>query len=257
MACMVALRGLILVCLLQLSVQVDVNPAVLAKIIQYFDKNVQPKSGAQYAIAISLSKEQCTDETFSIKTVFSKEEAKIVKDTINCDSQICELFTDSINVIAARPDLKNPNDHSEYRLLYNKNNGFPDSPMDKLLRNANENSCVVFYTFNSPCVERCIDGNKNILEGLSNWKNKQKEGVNVFVFRNIWHIDLKEDLTQKFQKIDNIVPLYRCHGAEQFNCIKCGDDNHQIQRDCVTKKKSNCLSVCVIQHLLNYISGMF
>lgn len=37
MASMVALRGLILICLLQLSVQVDVNKVALAKMLKYFD----------------------------------------------------------------------------------------------------------------------------------------------------------------------------------------------------------------------------
>ncbi|KAG1948265.1 hypothetical protein F2P79_012078 [Pimephales promelas] len=87
MAPVVPLRGLIFLGLLHLCVQGiqgDVNTAVLAKMTQYFYDNVQPKTkmgiDAQYAIAISVSKDQCTDEEqFDIQTVFSKQDAKHVK----------------------------------------------------------------------------------------------------------------------------------------------------------------------------------
>lgn len=216
MASMLALRGLILICLLQLSVQVDVNKVALAKMLKYFDDNVQPKPGAQYAIAIRLSKNQCTDEKFSITSVFSLKDAKIVKETIK-NGQTCDVCTSPKNVIAARPQTEDPNDHSEYRLLY----PVGKSPMDNLLKNVDKNSCVVFYTYNSPCVKECISGEKNILEGLSNWKNKLKDGINVFAFQSIWGKDVTKDLPSEFQKIDKIVSLYQCPEAEQINCFKC------------------------------------
>ncbi|XP_073719065.1 uncharacterized protein [Misgurnus anguillicaudatus] len=222
-----ASMGLIFLCLLHLPVQMDVSTTVLAKMIQYFDDNVQPKPGAQYAIAIRLSKEQCTDETFSIETVFSRADVEKVNKTLT-DGQTCELCTDSKNVIAANPQYKNPKNHSEYRLLY----PVGKSPMDNLLKNVDKNSCVVFYTYNSPCVKECISGEKNILEGLSNWKNKQQGGVNFFVFQNIWKKDKsKKNLSKEFQKIEEKVPLYRCFG-EQINCLKYGDNNNnQILSD--------------------------
>nr|XP_055053427.1 uncharacterized protein LOC129438633 [Misgurnus anguillicaudatus] len=187
---------------------------VLAKLIQYFDENVQPKTklDVQYSIAILLSKEQCTDENFSIETVLSRANAEKVKKTIT-DGQI---FTELPNVIAARPDPQNSKNHSEYRLLYNNNNSFPDSPMDKLLKNAKENSCVIFYTYNSPCVKKCINGKKNILEGLSNWKNKHECGINVFVYRKVWHKDINKNFSKEFKKIDEKVPLYFCHDNKIF-----------------------------------------
>ncbi|XP_065138289.1 uncharacterized protein [Paramisgurnus dabryanus] len=219
MASKVAPTGLIFLCLLQLRVQANVNTAVLNKMIQYFDNNVQPKtmSDIQYAIAISVPEQQCTDETSSIETVFSKGDAEKVK-TILTNGQTCELCTNSENapIIAARP--KSDKIHAEYVLLYPVGN----SLMDKLLEKAKENNCVVFYTYNSPCVTKCISGEKNIIEGLSNWKNKRSQGINVFVFRTVWHKDAwRKDLSEEFKKIDAIVPLYQCYGAERINCFKC------------------------------------
>nr|XP_055053836.1 uncharacterized protein LOC129438964 [Misgurnus anguillicaudatus] len=219
-ASVVALRGLILICLLQLSVQEDVNKVALAKMIKYFDDNVQPKPGAQYAIAIRLTKKQCTDEKFSVMSVFSRPDAKIVKDKIS-KGQICELCTKLKNVIAARPKSEDPNDHPEYRLLFSEGKSVGNSPMDKLLEKVDKNTCVVFYTYNSPRVNESMSVKKNILRGLSNWKNKQKEGIKVFVFQNMWEKDVTENLTNEIQKIDVIVPLYQCPRAEEMNCFKC------------------------------------
>ncbi|XDV32772.1 hypothetical protein PO909_003495, partial [Leuciscus waleckii] len=59
-----SLKCVVVLCLLHLcvqSIQGDVNPAVLAKMIQYFDDNVQPKTkpDVQYAIAIFVPQSQC------------------------------------------------------------------------------------------------------------------------------------------------------------------------------------------------------
>lgn len=179
----------------------------------------------QYAMAINVPKEQCTDETSNIETVFSSAEADTVKSII-INKTLCELCTNSQNVIATRPLSRQI--HAEHILLYPTNN----SPMDKLLRNANANSCVVFYTSYSPCVNRCINGENNILEGLSNWKNKHG-GINVIVFTNIWTKGKgQKNLAVEFQKIDEIVPLYRCYG-DGHNCTKCGDNNNKIQPACL------------------------
>ncbi|XP_065138282.1 uncharacterized protein [Paramisgurnus dabryanus] len=238
MAPMVAPRGLIFLCLLQLSVQANVNTAVLTKMIQYFNNNVQPKTkpDIQYAIAISVPEKQCTDETSSIETVFSREDAEKVQ-TILTNGQTCELCTNSQNVIAARP--KSDKIHAEYVLLYPPGN----SPMDKLLEKAKDNDCVVFYTYNSPCVTKCIDGERSILEGLSNWKNKRNQGLNVFVFHIVWHKDVwRSDLSEEFKKIDEKVPLYQCYGAERMNCFKCR----------VQQTTSYCLDVQDKKQSLNY-----
>ncbi len=186
---------------------------------------VQPKTKnqreAQYAIAISFPRDQCTDEHADIQKVFSNNDARHVKDELS-EGQKCLLCTDSHNVIAARPNLTTK-EHSEHVLLY----PLGGSPMDTLLEQADQNSCVAFYSYNSPCVKTCIRGEDNILNGLSNWINTRKEGMNALVFEEIWQEDRKKDLRAEFLKIDEVVPLYRCKRTRDgMECRKCVENNN-------------------------------
>uniref|UniRef100_A0A672KM62 Si:dkey-96g2.1 n=1 Tax=Sinocyclocheilus grahami TaxID=75366 RepID=A0A672KM62_SINGR len=221
-----SLRGLIILYLLHLcvqSIQGDVNPAALAKMIQYFDDNVQPTShpDVQYVMVIIVPKAQCTEEQSDIQTVFSREDAENVRNFLN-KGEKCVLCTSSKNVIAARP-TKKPKEHAEHVLLYPLSN----SPMDKLLAETNENSCVVFYSHNSPCVTRCIEGQEKILDGLSNWKNIRKEAMNIFVFNKIWQKDAwRKDMAKDLLTIHEQVPLYRCTRTNVMECQKCVERNN-------------------------------
>lgn len=111
--------------------------------------------------------------------------------------QKCLLCTDSCNVIAAGPNLTTKK-HSEHVLLY----PLGGSPMDKLLEQADQNSCVAFYSYNSPCVKTCIQGKDNILNGLSNWINTRKVGMNALVFEEIWQKDRNKYLPAEFLNIN-------------------------------------------------------
>ncbi|KAK7171474.1 hypothetical protein R3I93_003926 [Phoxinus phoxinus] len=249
MAPMVRLRGLIFLCLLHLCVQGiqgDVNTAVLAKITQYFYDNVQPKTkrepitDAQYAIAIRVPLGQCTPKSFDIQTVFSKSDAANVQDKLN-KAEKCLLnegdeCTSLGNVIATRPDMKTK-EHSEHILLYPPT-GETESPMDRLLAKAGQDTCVVFYSYNSPCVKTCIKGENNILEGLSNWINKNKFGDNAFVFQEIWPKENRKILKEEFPKINEKVPLYRCKRTNNvMECQKCVDNNNNVDDFCLPAKK--------------------
>ncbi len=109
--------------------------------------SVQPKTktgtDAQYAIAIIVPQAHCTEEGSDIQNVFSREDAEHVRNLLT-NRVKCVLCTPSQNVIAARPTQK-PKEHAEHVLLYPLGN----SPMDKLLAQADQNSCVVFYSYNS------------------------------------------------------------------------------------------------------------
>ncbi|NP_001373174.1 uncharacterized protein LOC795315 isoform 1 precursor [Danio rerio] len=234
-----SLKGLFIIFLLHLCVQHargDVNPAALAKMIQYFDENVQPKTkpDVQYAIAIVVPQALCTDEQSDIQTVFSTEEAAHVKDLLT-NGQTCVLCTNSQNVIAARPTQK-PKEHAEHILLYPLSN----SPMDKLLAKADPNSCVVFYSYNSPCVTKCIQSTDNILAGLANWKNIRKDAMNVFVFGKIWQKDAwRKDMAKDLLMIYDQVPLYRCDSSNGMQCKNCVEKNTKIVDSfCLPKRKS-------------------
>uniref|UniRef100_A0A8C1HQU3 Uncharacterized protein n=1 Tax=Cyprinus carpio carpio TaxID=630221 RepID=A0A8C1HQU3_CYPCA len=212
-----SLRGPIILCLLHLcvqSIQGEVNPAALVKGTCHPD--------VQYVMAITVPKAQCTEEQSDIQTVFSKKDAENVRNLLNKGDK-CVLCTSSKNIIAARPTQK-PKEHAEHVLLYPLSN----SPMDKLLAETDEKSCVVFYSHNSPCVTRCIEGQENILEGLSNWKNIRKEAMNVFVFNKIWQKDAwRKDMAKDLLKIHEQVPLYRCTRTNVMECQNCVERNNE------------------------------
>ncbi|XP_067221095.1 uncharacterized protein [Chanodichthys erythropterus] len=202
--------------------------------IHYFYDNVQPKTqsqtDAQYAIAIGVPPDQCTKEGSDIQTVFPQKDAKLVKEKLS-KGEKCFLCTSS-NVIATRPDPKTK-EHSEHILLYPP----LKSPMDELLKKTDKDSCVVFSSYNSPCVKTCIQSDDNILAGLSNWINQRKEEINAFVFQEIWQKDKKKDLQEEFLKINAVVPLYRCKKTSNgMACRKCVE-NTIMDPFCLPEKK--------------------
>lgn len=195
------------------------------------------QTNAQYAIVISVPLDQCINEQSDIQTVFSIEDAELVKEKLN-KGEKCFIFTSS-NVIATRPDLKTKK-HSENILLYPLGN----SPMDKLLAKADQNTCVIFYSYYSPCVKTCIEGKDNILDGLSNWINKRKEGMNIFVFEKIWQKDSNKNLKEQFLKINKIVDLYRCKTiGDVMKCVKCVE-NGIVDRFCLSDKDDDQTVEC-------------
>lgn len=200
--------------------------------------SVQPKTGkgddAQYALSIYVPPAHCTDKHANIENEFDKDDAAQVKMLLKNGAK-CELCTKPKNVIASRPvkiDEKTT-EHSEHVLLYPLGN----SLMDKLLAKARDQSCVVFYSYNSPCVKTCLQSDDNIMEGLRNWINKRKGQMNAFVFQEIWQKDKDKDLQTEFQNIDKIVPLYRCMRiSNAMECRKCVKNN-VVDAFCLPKKK--------------------
>uniref|UniRef100_A0A671PC72 Uncharacterized protein n=1 Tax=Sinocyclocheilus anshuiensis TaxID=1608454 RepID=A0A671PC72_9TELE len=208
---------------------VDLN--VLAKMIQYFDAMLQPggNNHNQYSVLIRVPSQQCTTQ-FNLDSVFNTEEVKNGLNHFKNNDQrrIYEFTGDSVSLTATKPTKETPGSkkfkyHSEYVLI---SSVAPNqSPLEKILTNTNNNQCVVLYTYNSPCIKKCItDANKNILKGLLDWKVKQTTGIKAFVFQEIWQGDLSANLEEQFAKIDNLVPLYRCvKNDNQMQCYKCGD----------------------------------
>jgi len=121
--------------------------------------------------------------------------------------------------------------HSESLLL----NPVDNSPMSKLL-NKRKDGCSVFYTFESPCVQTCLDaeGPHNIINALEKWK--KHDGIKAFVFKNFWKFDTKKkdtkDLQTEFKQIAAHVPLFRC--VSENECYACnGEGNTPIDADCL------------------------
>ncbi|XP_021322222.1 uncharacterized protein [Danio rerio] len=212
---------------------VDIN--TLARIINFFEQNykrVDPDGHVrQYATAINVPVEQCQpDFDLDQNNFLTQETPAIVKNNITDETnalyQGAELIAAGTRKVVITKN-KQYNRHSESLLL----NPVGNSPMTKLL-NKRKDGCSVFYTFESPCVDTCLnpDSKHNILGGLMKWK--EHGGIKAFVFKNFWKFDTGKDLQSEFRKIAAIVPLYRCESANE--CIACkGEGDTAIDSRCL------------------------
>ncbi|KAL1261179.1 hypothetical protein QQF64_009006 [Cirrhinus molitorella] len=192
--------------------KVDIN--TLARIINFIEQNYKrvnevDKHPRQYATAINVPNNQCRPNFIPDQNNFlTQENAANVKNAITDETnalyQGAELIAAGTRKVVISKK-KQYNMHSESLLL----NPADNSPMTKLL-NKRKDGCSVFYSFESPCVDTCLDatGKHSILKALENWK--EHDGIKAFVFKNFWKFDTKKDLQTKFKQIVAHVPLYRC-----------------------------------------------
>lgn len=187
--------------------------------------------GSQYAIAINVPKEQCAD--YVNNNFLLKYPANNVKNGMSSEDK---LYT-AEELIAALPKRKGKfNIHSESILLRikDKNN---EVPMGRLL-NKYSDGCVVFYTFNSPCVQTCTapEGEHSILPALEQLFQNYR-GPRAFVFTDIFpHDKNKSQLKEQLQLVNGKIDLYRCIKNEQneiSECFKCVDNNGNISDSCL------------------------
>uniref|UniRef100_A0A671M3V2 Uncharacterized protein n=1 Tax=Sinocyclocheilus anshuiensis TaxID=1608454 RepID=A0A671M3V2_9TELE len=202
----------------------QMNPAALAKMIQYFDENKMHVNlhAVSHDICVqtnNLKLRMCSaGKRQNMSKILSLKEKRV-------------LCSASSNVIATRPTVVT-GENSEHILLFPPGN----SPMDTLLNNTDRNNCVVFYSSNSPCVETCIKSTDNIFPGLANWTNVRKEGMNVFVFGKLRKYVGKET-GNDFLIINMLMPLYRCTSTNVVECQNCLKDD-AVNPFCLPGKKS-------------------
>ncbi|KAG1948263.1 uncharacterized protein LOC120483592 [Pimephales promelas] len=210
---------------------VDIN--TLARIINFFEqkyKRVDIDGHArQYATAINVPKDQC-QQNFNLNTFLTQENAANVKNAITDETNA--LYQGSELIAAGTRKVviskkKQYNMHSESLLL----NPVDNSPMSKLL-NKRKDGCSVFYTFESPCVDTCLNpsSSHNIINALEKWK--EHDGIKAFVFKGFWKFDIEKDLQTAFKKIAAHVPLFRC--VSENECYACkGEGNTPIDARCL------------------------
>uniref|UniRef100_A0A8C1XHT0 Uncharacterized protein n=1 Tax=Cyprinus carpio TaxID=7962 RepID=A0A8C1XHT0_CYPCA len=209
----------------------NVDISTLARIINFFENNYKRVNTdghpRQYAVAINVPKDQCQQNFNPAPDNFlTQEDAMNVKNAITDETNA--LYQGAELIAAGTRKKKKYNMHSESLLL----NPADNSPMTNLL-NKRKDSCSVFYTFESPCVNTCLDenGSHSILKALENWK--EHSGIKAFVFKNFWKFDTeKENLQTKFKQIVAHVPLYRC--VSETQCYACkGEGNTAINAQCL------------------------
>ncbi|XP_026137238.1 uncharacterized protein LOC113114565 [Carassius auratus] len=228
----VLLSGLLLLFLLpNWTESVDtVDISILARIINFFELNYKRVDAnghpRQYAVAINVPKRQC-QQNFDPDHFLTRENAENVRNAITDETN---GVYQGVELIAAGTRFRNRyNLHSESLLLNPPGN----SSMSNLL-NRIPDSCSIFYTFDSPCVDSCLNATRghNILRALESWKNHS--GIKAFVFKNIWKFDSDKDLETKFKQIVVNIPLYRCVSENQ--CYACnGEGNTTMDARCLTE----------------------
>ncbi|XP_072546591.1 uncharacterized protein [Salminus brasiliensis] len=233
-----SLGAFVLLCLLAIgcrSSKADsVDIQTLARIIQFFDNNykkVENNAVRQYAVAINVPIKQCQKNFAPDQSNFlTNEVATNVKNKIY-DEKVALYEGQELIAAGTLNRGKKYKRHSESILMNAPPPPPPNmpSPMENLL-NKQKDECVVFYTYNSPCVNTCIDvkGEYSILKMLDSWS--KRGGLKAFVFRDIWKFDTEKDLKEKFKAITQYVPLYRCVSPQ--TCYEClqGDN---INQNCV------------------------
>ncbi|KAG9268148.1 hypothetical protein AMEX_G17090 [Astyanax mexicanus] len=226
-----SLRVFVLVCLLAVgfrSLEADnVNTETLARIIQFFDDNYKKveKNVRQYAVAINVPEDQCKINFVPDKNNFLTKEESSTNVINKIYDENVALYEGQELIAAGTLKKQKHTRHSESILM----NPPESSPMTNLL-NKKKDGCVVFYTYNSPCVQTCIDinGNYSILKMLERWS--KQGGLKAFVFKDIWKFDQKKDLKENFKAITKYVPLYRCVSSE--TCYECVEGDN-INLNCV------------------------
>lgn len=150
----------------------------------------------QYAVAFRVEKQKCQDSSYGGQELITRQ----VKEKL----QRNEVYV-SGDLIAARAEI-NDQDHSEYRLRnYLKN-----------ILNV-KNQCVVYFTVNSPCLDKCIsESGKFSIRG--NLKNVEKyEGIKAFAFKIVWKRDKIAEVTRRLKEIAAALPYYHCE-ANKAEC---------------------------------------
>ncbi|XP_008114658.1 uncharacterized protein LOC103279771 isoform X1 [Anolis carolinensis] len=187
----------------------------------------------QYAVAVRLDKKYCSNPNpTNLEAVLPDNEMLQMKNAIKEKNGI--YIPNKIkNIIAARPDKELPRKHAEWRLL----NGGKNSPVEKLLANGGQNSCFIFFSKSSPCVDRCLNMNdmNNIVQILNPIFNRYSENSRAFVFETIYYKDEEkraEVVINAWKKIRH-APLFKCN---RNNCIQCFDNNlPEIRSPCYSR----------------------
>lgn len=162
------------------------------------------------------------------------------------------------NLVAARPKGKGTKAvHSERMLLMERVGNTQQIPMEHLIRN-HVDDCVVFYTYNSPCMDYCLnqagDDNEDNRVKIKTERNNKKgrnpvpvspavykciiaplerlfkdhTGPRAFVFNEIYVKDnSKQDRLKALLPLAQVMPLYRCQKGHP--CAFCGNTEDSLK----------------------------
>ncbi|KAI4882399.1 hypothetical protein NFI96_008443 [Prochilodus magdalenae] len=199
-----------------LSPAVWTKDEYLPEVVRFLDTTYGDGS-RQIALAMNVPKEKCSKGVVPDQNFLLDNDVNEVKAVMNGPARVYK----GQQLIGAKPKpigKKRSNYHSEYLLLINSNpseTSTDDHPMKELL-DRDPDGCVVFYTFNSPCVKTCSTPNTNysIIPALENFRNHT--GPKAFVFGQAWKRDINTTQWEaNIRAVNSRVPLYRCDNTGQ------------------------------------------
>nr|XP_028560803.1 uncharacterized protein LOC114583659 [Podarcis muralis] len=197
----------------------SIDPDNLKAIIDYI-REFGIRKG-HYAVAVRLDNTYCRNPTRqNLETALPADEMAQMHTAITQENGMYNPPQIG-DVVAARPKFETHfTEHAEWRLL----NGGQNSPVERILANKDQNSCLIFFSKLSPCVAKCLNENnmRNIVQVVNPLFNRFNEDSRAFVFQFIFKWDaIREDevVLGAWQRIQH-APLFRCYAGNRA-CIKC------------------------------------
>ncbi|XDV32778.1 hypothetical protein PO909_003501 [Leuciscus waleckii] len=193
---------ILLLCLLHFStcaVGEDVNPTILMSTVQKF-QNVLAEDIGQYTVVFRVEKSKCLED--------SGYPDQILLTQVNKTLQNNEVYrSNDRDLIAAKAD-KDLQLDSEFRLK---------NYLGDILNVGDK--CVVYFTFNSPCLSKCLSGHSNIKTSLR--RLQRYNGIKASAFQNIfaWEggSDNRNAVINRLKTIARSLPYYQCE-RNQAEC---------------------------------------
>ncbi|CAM4702801.1 unnamed protein product, partial [Caretta caretta] len=207
----------------------SIDPATLRVIVDYV--NHYGGVNSQYAFAVSLPHATCRKPQ-NIERYLPRTQLGDMKDIIRPFGALYN--PPSGNIVAARPrEVIIPTgkytEHSEWRLL----SGRKSLVAQLMHRTYGQNSCLILFTFNSPCSTKCLRkaGRSNIVQMTSAAFLAIDNNYKAFVFQKIFSYDLRpvvtrQDLLQAWHRLRH-VPLLRCDNNGCQDCAATDPENNR------------------------------
>ncbi|CAM2110271.1 unnamed protein product [Caretta caretta] len=206
-----------------------IDLAALKKIVDHVNNNGGVNK--QYAFAATLPHATCSDPQ-DVATYLPMTQLADMRKTIGLFGALYN--PPSGNIVAARPkevttQSRKFTEHSEWRLLSG-----PNSLVAQLMaRTYGQNSCLILFTFNSPCSTKCLReaGRSNIVQMTSAAFSAIDNNYKAFVFQKIFSYDLRpvvtrQDLLQAWHRLRH-VPLLRCDSNGCQDCAATDPENNR------------------------------
>ncbi|XP_033026927.1 uncharacterized protein LOC117059364 [Lacerta agilis] len=204
----------------------SIDPNNLKAIIDYIRE--YGIANNHYAVAVRLDNRYCRSPTRqNLETALPRNQMNQMRNEISRKNGMYNPQQIG-DVVAARPNfLERSVQHAEWRLL----TGDQNSPVERILANKDQNSCLIFFSQLSPCVNRCLNENdmKNIVRVVNPLFNRYNEDSRAFVFESIYRKDAVKEhevVLGAWQRIQR-APLFRCYAGNRA-CIQCFNSNQPV-----------------------------